>query len=68
MRVEQEVISDIMNSANNVALVLYDIYTTDALENYLGFWRAPLDDEPEEESGEEEDDWESDEDDDSSCS
>lgn len=44
VRVEQEVITDIMSSANNVAILLYDIYTTDALENYLGFWRAPIDD------------------------
>ena len=49
-----------MNTANNVALTLYDIYCHDALENYLGFWKVAEDDEFEddEEEEEEEDDWE----------
>mmetsp|Transcript_35081 Transcript_35081/g.46165 ORF Transcript_35081/g.46165 Transcript_35081/m.46165 type:complete len:118 (+) Transcript_35081:239-592(+) len=44
-----------LNIANNVALTLYDIYSRDALENYLGFWRSPT----ELENGESE--WESEE-------
>jgi len=48
---EQERVTENLNTANNLALTLYDIYTRDALENYLGFWRPP----------ESQDDWESDE-------
>lgn len=30
-----------MTTANNVAITLFDIYSKDALENYLGYWKAP---------------------------
>lgn len=36
---EHERITDNLNQANNVALILNNIYSMDALENYLGFWR-----------------------------
>jgi len=38
---EQERTNDHLTEANNIALTLYDIYSRDALENYLGFWRTP---------------------------
>ena len=56
---EHERITENLNSANNVALLLYDIYSKDALENYLGFWRpntwegSEWEDEEEEEEEEE---------------
>ena len=51
---EQDRITDNLNVANNVAIILYDIYSRDALENYMGFWRAA---DAEDEESEE---WESD--------
>lgn len=72
---EQEQITENLNTANNVALTLYDIYSKEALENYLGFWRQPKEEEYDEEVEEvdsdqaseksDESDWESNDDDES---
>lgn len=49
-----------MTTANNVAITLFDIYSKDALENYLGYWKAPENYYEEDE----EEEWESEDDDD----
>lgn len=53
---EQELVTENLNTANNVALTLYDIYSKEALENYLGFWRQPKEEEYDEEVEEEDSD------------
>lgn len=50
---DQDRTNENLTTANNVALTLYDIYSRDALENYLGFWRAS----PCNHDHEDEDDW-----------
>ncbi len=58
---EQESINDNLSIANNVALTLWDIYSKDALSNYLGYWK-PVENEDEEEEEEEEEESEQQED------
>ena len=61
---EQELTNEHLTEANNIALTLYDIYSRDALENYLGFWRAPQESQ---DAAQADDNWE-DEDEDAECS
>ena len=56
-REEQDQITHNLSTANNVALILHDIYTQEAVESYLGYWKPDKDFDGE--SEEEEDEWES---------
>ena len=56
---EQEKITENLDISNNVGITLHDIYSTEALENYLGFWKAydDMEEEGEEEEEGSDEDW-----------